>query len=238
LTVGLAAGVSPSPSSAQVTPEEHEKHHPGQGQKKGDGQKTEGGTGGMGGMECGMDGMGKTSPKELYPSLMSLPDLTSERREEIRRQARERMNEGIQIWKEGLSQLERAAERDDYAAMQEATAKIREGSARFDSGLAAERAVAEGKAPRAVALEWFKHEMNLSSPAPAQETSSGLFGLSWFHLFVMALLFVFAVAMLWMYFHKMRRAAALLQSLTSGAPAKPGVGTGGTAAPAPGAAAR
>ena len=31
---------------------------------------------------------------------------------------------------------------------------------------------------------------------------------------------------------------ALLQSLTSGAPAKPGVGTGGTAAPAPGAAAR
>ena len=102
LTVGLAAAVSPSPSSAQVTPEEHEKHHPGQGQKKNDGQKTEGGSGGMGGMECGMEGMGKTPPKELYPSLMNLPDLTPERREEIRRQARERMNEGIQI---GITQL-------------------------------------------------------------------------------------------------------------------------------------
>src|SRR6266567_4666333 len=71
-----------SPLSAQVTPEEHEKHHPGQSQKK------ETAPGGM------MGGMGKSPPKDLYPSLMGMSELSPEQRAEVERQAVDRMRSG------------------------------------------------------------------------------------------------------------------------------------------------
>jgi hypothetical protein len=91
--------------------------------------------------------------------------------------------------------------------MQVGTASLREGLARFESGLAAQRALAEGKAPHNVALTWFKRDMNLL-PLPGEEPRT-LLGVTPFHLFTMALLIVFALAMVAMYFFKMRRAAAL-----------------------------
>ena len=94
---------------------------------------------------------------------------------------------------------------------------MREGLARFESGLAAHRALAEGSAPRNVALQWFKREMNLLPPAPAS-VSTGPLGLSWFHFYSMLVLVAFAVVMIWMYFHKMRRASALLEALASATP--------------------
>lgn len=206
--VGLAAS---APVTGQVQPGEHEKHHPGAG-----GTGTAGEHGG--GMGMGGEHGGATPPKELYPSLMSLPNLSPERRAEVERQAHERMQSGAALMGQGLDRLSNAAPGDDYAAMQEATAQVREGLAQFESGLAAHRALAEGKAPRDVALEWFKREMSLSPPA-APEAGGGPFGLSWFHLAVMALLAGFAVAMLWMYFHKMRRATELLKRLTGSVPA-------------------
>src|SRR5581483_5061909 len=153
-----------------------------------------GGEGGgmMGGM---MEGMHKLPPKELYPALMDLPNLTPEQRDEVRRQAEARMHEGTAMLSEALDQLSRAAEQEDYAAMQEATAQLREGLAHFDSGLAAQRALAEGQPPREVALRWFKREMNLLPPA-ATDTPSGLFGLSWFHFFVMVVLIGFTAVMI------------------------------------------
>jgi ferredoxin-NADP reductase len=195
----------------QVSPEEHEKHHP-QEKKSG----PAGGMEGMGGMS-GMMGHGKSSPpKELYSALMDLPDLSPEKRQEIEAQARERMRSGVALLSEGLDRLAKATASDNYAAMQEATAQMREGLARFESGLAAERALSEGKAPRSVALQWFKREMNLTSPVGPEETSGPL-GLSWFHFFAMIVLIGFTAVMIWMYFHKMRRATELLQRLTSGA---------------------
>jgi ferredoxin-NADP reductase len=165
-----------------------------------------------------MGGMGGNPPKELYPSLMNLPELTPEKRDEVQRQAHERMQAGTALMAQGLERLANAAPGDDYAAMQQATAQVREGLALFESGLAAHRALAEGKAPRDIALQWFKREMNLSAPAAGPEAPAGLFGLSWFHLLVMVILIGFAVVMIWMYFHKMRRATELLARLTSGAP--------------------
>lgn len=209
VSIGLAVTLN---SYGQVSKEEHEKHHPGQSKEKA-----------SGGMEGMMGGMGKTPSKELYPSLMSLPELTPVKREEIRQQARERILSGTALMSEGLDQLSRAAERKDYAAMQEATARVRDGLVRFESGLAAQRAVAEGKVPRDVALEWFKREMDLL-PVASAEAHRGLFGISWFHFFVMVILASFATAMLWMYFHKMGRAAHLLQSLTGGGPSVPVAG--------------
>ncbi len=221
LATALLAALAPLPSPGQVTPEEHEKHHPGQGQKKAAvGEKGAAPGGMMGGMGGMMEGMGKPPPKELYPSLMSLPELTPEKRAEVERQAHERMQEGAALLGRGLDLLNGAAP-GDFATMQEGTAQMRQGLALLESGLAARRTLAEGKAPREVALDWFKREMNLSAP-PAPQAHAGPFGLSWFHFFVMAVLTAFAAAMIGMYFRKMRRAALLLQELT-----------GGTAAAAP-----
>jgi ferredoxin-NADP reductase len=175
--------------------------------------------------------MGANPPKELYPSLMNLPDLSPEKREEVQRQAHERMKAGAALMGQGLERLSNAASGDDYAAMQEGTAQMREGLALFESGLAAHRALAEGKPPRDIALQWFKREMNLSAPATGPEAPGGPFGLSWFHFFVMVVLIGFAVVMIWMYFHKMRRASELLKRLTSGAPVVGAAGAGAAGAP-------
>ena len=64
-----------------------------------------------------------------------------------------------------------------------------------------------------MALQWFKTQMNLVpvlGHAPREHT---LLGLSIFHFFVMLALMAFLVVMVWMYFFKMRRAAALLRNL-------------------------
>jgi len=169
------------------------------------------------GMDRMMEGMGAPPAKELYPSLMQLPELPEERREEIESRATERMAASQERMASAMSRLSDAAAQGDSAAMQEASAEIRESLAEFASGLAAHRALTEGKAPREVALTWFKRDMNLL-PAPSA-APHGLFGLSWFHYVVMALLTAFAASMVWMYFHKMRRAEALLARLASSTPA-------------------
>lgn len=210
-TVGFG-GVTASPVLGQVPAAEHEKHHAGQGQGKPDGMPPSGPQAGM------MGGMATNQPRELYPSLMSLPELTPEKRQEVLRQADERMQAGTALMSQGLDQLANAAAGDDYVAMQRATAQVRDGLAQLESGLAAHRALAEGMAPRDIALQWFKRELNLSALPSGPEAPGGPFGLSWFHFLIMALLIAFAAAMIWMYFHKMRRATELLKRLTSSVP--------------------
>lgn len=237
------------PGSGQ-TPEEHAKHHP-----KGDdaampaGGKDAGMGGGAGkgggmmgeGMEGMMDGMmkkmGAPPPKDLYPSLMSMPELTTEQREQVRSQADEHMRSGVALLSEGLETLAAATENEDYAAMQDATDQVREAVARFESGLAARRALAEGKPPRQIAMQWFKGEMNLQPPQGV-EARNGRPGVSLFHLFTMILLVAFALAMVAMYFAKMRRAAALFGRIEADkaspppGSAPPLVGSAGPSAPA------
>lgn len=215
---------------AQVSPEEHAKHHPGGAGAPGmagPGMATNAlGMGGMGGMMGGgmggpggmgemmggmMEKMGAPKPTDLYPSLMSLPDLPLEKRAEIQQQAHQRMQSGTSLMGQGLDELARSAPTDNYAVMQDAVAKLREGISQFDSGLAAHRALAEGKAPRNVALQWFKREMNLLPPSAG--VAEKRLGGPAFHLTVIAILGAFAAVMIWMYFHKMRRASELLKSL-------------------------
>jgi len=200
---------------AQVSPEEHAKHHPGAG---GPGMATN--APGMSGMEEMMRGMGAPPPKELYPTLMSLADLPPDKRALVQQQAGERMSAGVSLMSRGYDALHAAALTNNFAAMEDALAIVREGLAQFDSGLAAQRALAEGKAPRDVALQWFKHEMNL---LPSVEGQRGfrLWGMTPFHTAIMVSLLLFAAAMIGMYFFKMRRAASLLQSLTGGVAAAP-----------------
>jgi ferredoxin-NADP reductase/ferredoxin len=167
---------------------------------------------GMGDMMKGMMGGGR--PKEIYPSLMALPVLSPEQRKQIEEQADERMHSGAVIMGQALDALNAGTKSGDYAAMHEATTTLREGIAQIESGIAARRALAEGRAPREVALAWFKREMNLS--LGAAPVAQGLFGVMPFHLFTMVLLVAFALAMVVMYFLKMRRAAALFGRIEEG----------------------
>ncbi len=216
-------------STHAQTPEEHASHHGGSpvAAKPAGGMPTTAlaPAGGMpapgGGMmeQMGemMKGMGKPPPKDLYPSLMSLPEMTAEKRDEIVKQAAERMNGGIRLVADGVDRLNKGVSADDFVVMRDATSKMREGLALFESGVAAHQAIVEGKAPRDVALQWFRSEMSLPQPGAGDRDS----GLSWFHLSIMAMLIVFAVVMIWMYFCKMRRAAALFGRLDPGSGSPP-----------------
>ncbi len=220
---------------AQVSPEEHAKHHPGQAsgsqsqsEESMQGKGMQGGKGMMGGGENGggmmmgggmMDGMmekmGAPKQKEMYPRLMGLPDLPMEERMQIEVEAHQRMLDGARFMNQGFDQLTNAAPSNDFSAMQSATTAIREGLSQFESGLAAHRAIAEGQAPRNVAVQWFRKEMNLLFSAP-EAKGFQLFGMSAFHTSIMAILLLFSGVMIWMYFFKMRRATELMQKLATG----------------------
>ena len=218
MRIGLAAVVglvlvTPAPGQ---TPQEHEQHHPATPPSTPPSAAQQSAPSPAPGMPAGMMGpTGAPPPSPLYRSLMELPELTPERRAEFERAASERMLAGSALMSTALEQLTAAAQRGDLAAMQEATGQMREGQAQFESGLATRRALAAGRAPRDTALDWFRREMNLT-PLPLDDAPHGLFGLSWFHYFTMFIVSAFAVTMVGMYFHRMRRAEALVGRLAAG----------------------
>ncbi len=167
----------------------------------------------------------ETGPSKtpIYPSLMTLPALTPEKHAEIDALATQQITEGMTRLAAGSEALHDATEAADNAAMQRAIGVMRIGLDELGAGVAARRVLFEGKAPRNLALDWFKREMNLASPLP-QEAPHGWFGVTPFHLFTMVLLVAFALVMLAMYFFKMRRAAALFGRLEGG-PGKPPPGS-------------
>lgn len=261
LTVALLLGLAGTAMRAQ-TPQQHEQHHPADPSSAASpgGQQTSmpavapaqpggvpaSGMPGMAGMGegqrcCG----GAPPPSALYPALMAVPELTPERRREFDRDAADRLAGGVAMMAEAFARLDTATAAADAAAMQEANAQLREGLAQFESGVALRRALNEGRAPRDVALEWFRREMHLV-PLTNRPAPHGLFGLSWFHYVVMATLVVFALATVGMQFSKMRRAEALVARLAPSAPATtllpvvpsvaPAASTGASLATAPDAA--
>lgn len=212
------------------TPEEHASHHPGQtssatdtadamsptAKMKDSGNAKPGGM--MEGMGDMMKAMGKQPPKELYPSLMQFPDLTPEQREKIKQLADDQVTKGNEILSMGMRQMEAATRSQDLVAMKEASEQIRRGNILMQSGFEGQRALSENKDPRVTALQWFRREMNL--PSLQAEPQHGFFGLSLFHYIVMFLLAAFAATMIWMYFHKMKRAASLIEKLAQKSPEK------------------
>jgi ferredoxin-NADP reductase len=175
--------VLPVPSSAQATTSDaHAQHHAagGAGPAPDPGAKDM-----MGDMGRMMESHGRPPQKELYPALMELPDLPPEQRQEVAARARGRMSSGLDRVSSAVAALASAAERHDYAAMQQATEGIGQGLAEFDSGLAAERALVEGQSPRNVALRWFKREMHLPvTPYEGEQRTRA----SGFHYFAMLVL--------------------------------------------------
>jgi ferredoxin-NADP reductase len=158
---------------------------------------------------CMGGGCGSVAAKTpIYSSLMTLPALTPEKRAEIDALASQQINEGKGRLVTGLDALNRATQAGDNLSMQQSVGTMHEGLDELGAGIAARRVLLEGKAPRNLALDWFKREMNLASPI-ADGESGARHGVTPFHLFTMGLLITFALAMLIMYFYKMRRAASL-----------------------------
>src|SRR6266568_6343523 len=72
----------------------------------------------------------------LYPSLMTLPALTPEKRAEIEALASQQINEGTARLAKGSESLTRATQAGDYAAMQQSVGLMRESLAELEAGIA------------------------------------------------------------------------------------------------------
>ena len=171
-----------------------------------------GGAGGMGAMMKGM--MGGMPQKELYPTLMALPVTTADQRLQLQQQADARANLGTALLRQAAARMANPQASD--LELQEAAADARTGLREMESGQAARRALAEGRVPRAIALQWFQTEMNLQ-----RQSNHGPQSDMWFHLVAIAILAAFAIAMVAMYFFKMRRAAELFGRIESNSGAPP-----------------
>lgn len=172
-----------------------------------------------GGMDAGMGmgmgddmGMGGAPRRELYPSMMRLTTLTPENRIELERAARDRIASGRSSILSGVDHFRSASRKQDLAGLKASAVQMREGVSTLESGVAALAAIAEGHAPNAIALDWFQSNMGLL-PAQDMVAPHGLFGLSWFHYFLMLLLLALAASMIWMNIRKMQRANALAARL-------------------------
>jgi len=209
-----------SPAVGQMSPEEHASHHPaenasekGDGDESADGEPSESGGGGMGeGMGAMMEQMGVPPPKDLYPSLMSMPELSAQDLEEIEKRAKERVQSGLVLMTEAIDQMSQASSDNDFVSMQTAAVLFREGFAKFESGLATRQFLSEGQHPQEIALNWFRREMNIEPRHP--DHGDGPMGLSWFHFSTMIVLVVFGAAMIVMYYFKMRRASMLIMRIS------------------------
>lgn len=198
---------------AQVSPEEHAAHHPVPAPPVASAGGQAGGESEM------MDDMLAAPPREFYPTLMALPALTPERKRAVEEAAHERMQSGTELMADGIGRLARTVANSDYAEMQDAVALVREGAARFDSGLAAHQAIAGGESTQSIALRWFRTNMGLPPMELDEAVATDAGGVSWFHVWVMLSSISFAVVAIAAYVMHLRRASRLLNSLL-GEPSK------------------
>lgn len=209
----LAVCLAMTTALAQPDPSEHDEHHPGRsGPPETAGPPGMGMSGmGDGGMESMMDRMGVPPPRELFPEMMRIEEPTAEQRAALLDRARTRRLGGAIRLSEGLESLDQAVDENDRIALSEALGEARAGLDELESGLSAEQALAAGSAPPEVAIDWFRDEMRLQGSSTPEVLPLGI---GWFHAFVMAILAAFSLAMIAMYFQKMRRASQLLAELS------------------------
>jgi len=214
---GAPSSPSPTPAEAGMPPDGMPAM----------GKMMEGMMGGMGQGCCGGAGT------ELYPLMMSLSSMSPEQRLQVQRLSAARIGEGKALVQLGQQRLFAAIASGDHKVAAEAMQQLRDGLGRIGSGAAAHKVLAEGTRPQATAMRWFKGEMNLG---PVGDGESGMASerLSLMHIIAMALLVGFAIAMITMYFFKMRRTASLFGRIEAGSE-KPPPGAapalGGTLAP-------
>ena len=178
-----------------------------------------GGMSGMGGMMESMMG-GAAGATPIYPTLMSLPAITPEKRAQLYELARQQVVDGMARLIQGSQSLDIATHAGDEVAKQQAVGTMHEALRKVDAGISVRRVLSEGKSPQGLAFDWFKREMDLAPSAARDEPHTHL-GLSPLHLFTMALLIAFGIAMLVMSFFRLRRATALFRRLEPDAKSPP-----------------
>jgi len=223
---------------AQTDPGDHSAHHPGQPAGAVETQAPSGPsgaatppptmpgvapgaqvTGGCGGMMGCMGG----GPRPFYASLLDMPVLTPEARRFIEAEAERRIGRGSQAITAGQARLHHAFAASDPAAVQQATAGVREGLLLLESGTAALRAIEAGTPPRQLALAWFRDQLAVPAAEPPMVMGDGPWRLSWYHLTTMAFLVAALLGALLIQHARMRRIGALVQRLTPVSPgAEPG----------------
>ena len=152
-------------------------------------------------------------PGTNLPRLVSGDALSPATRQLLQARADESVTLGRAELTAGLRRLADAPA-GDSDALASALAQLRQGSRELSKGVALRRSLAQPATAPETTLEWFRQDLGLRR-ATASDSEGGL-GI--FHVGVMAILVAFAAAMLWMYFFKMRRAAALLQTLETSVP--------------------
>lgn len=164
---------------------------------------------GCGGMMACM-GAGQ---RPFYASLLDMPTLTPEARRFIEAEAQRRIGWGSQATLTAQARLQQALASNDTAAVQQATAGLREGLSILESGTAALRTLEVGTPPRQFALAWFRSQLGSSIGTVSMVPSDGVWGLSWYHLTTMAFLVAFLIGALLIQYARMRRVGGLVQRL-------------------------
>ena len=93
--------------------------------------------------------------------------------------------------------------RGDYTSARASAGALREATARLESGLSAHIGMAQGRAPRDIALAWYRSEMQLQG---AQPEAPALFGFTVRHLSLMAVLTLVLAGLLLIQLLRARRA--------------------------------
>lgn len=224
--LGLPAAISLSliaSSAAAQSPEEHAAHHPQEPvaavYDPANEQTAAPLSGDTGPMQEMMREMLQPPRKELYPTLITLPEMPPDQRASVEQAADERMTSGTAQMSQAFDRLISASRDNDYAAMQSAVGEIREALGRFDSGLAAHRALHEKQPPQTIASDWFKKQLNIAPPV-ADTAATGPLGWSWSHWTGMALIAGFGMALLLLNVWRTRRTTQVLARLAA-APSPP-----------------
>ena len=243
-------------AAAQTDPGDHSAHHPPPRPSPAAGATAPASPGGGGatthatpptpgaaaaaGMGCGgMMGCMGAGPRPFYATLLGMPALTPEARRFIEDEAQRRIGWGSQAIATGQARLHHALAEEGAAAVERATAGIREGLLLLESGTAALRVTEAGTPPRQLALAWFRDQLGVPSADAPMAMDDGPWGLSWYHLTTMAFLVAFLLGTLLIQYARMRRVGALVQRLSPAAAPAGGTGpapSGVPPSPGPGAA--
>lgn len=168
-----------------------------------------------------MMGCMKTPPKAFYPALMELPELAPERRAALLSEMSARMVESARRATAAAGTLLPPGPHG-HRTMQESATKARQALAEYSGAVVAHQALADGEAPREIALAWYRGEMALRAPPSALASTAGQIpGLGAGHLLAMIFLTGFAIAALSMHVARRRRTRALLAQFRLTAPSAP-----------------
>lgn len=159
---------------------------------------------------CGMGG-----PTPFYASLMEWPKLTDEARRAVTPKARERLNSGMVALSTQQNQIHRALAANDFTSAADAIARARESLALAESGAGVLNGLAQGQAPRDLAMRWFKHETAVGEDH-RMGVEAEIAGLSWWHAIAMAGLVAAVIAALISWRSRRRRVSELVSRLTAG----------------------